>query len=152
MLTFVRNLAIMRARNKGPQRMISSDDCTRREYVDLSHVAPEHADIDQRLSRWGKWHDRHHESRQQHAMWRLYRSTEAAQMYGAPTAEPMDIQDIARIQAGVAALPALHRSATQWCYVKRRNPAKAAADMGTTLTGLALLISDGRAMLVSRGV
>jgi DNA-directed RNA polymerase specialized sigma24 family protein len=85
-------------------------------------------------------------------MFRLYRSTDAAQQYGQQTGQAVDKIDAAKIQSAVVALPTKHRLALSWAYIKRSNPRKAAQTIGVTMQGLRDLVNDARQMLINRGV
>jgi DNA-directed RNA polymerase specialized sigma24 family protein len=62
----------------------------------------------------------------------------------------VDGMDAQRIAKAVGHLPEPHRKALHWSYIRPVNPRRAASDLGTTLDGLALLVRDGRQMLVNR--
>ncbi len=121
-----------------------------RPFVDFSHVEPKHQAIDGRLVNWARW-SVNKAATGASPMFRLYRATDAAQVYGAQAAEPVDSIDAARMQAVVIRLPTPHRLAISWCYIKRTNPTRAAQEVGHSLEGLMRLIRDGREMLVNRG-
>jgi len=63
----------------------------------------------------------------------------------------VDRIDAMRIAKAVAALPVPHRSAVNWAYVRPVSPRRACQAIGTTMEGLALLLRDGRQMLLNRG-
>lgn len=118
-----------------------------RAYVDFSAVLPQHEAIDARLTNWARWcHNR--TGGTVSPTFRLYRSTEVhRQETGGSQIDAMDAQ---AVQKAVTQLPAKHRLALSWCYIKRSNPQRAANDLGQTLQGLADLIRDGRQMLCNR--
>jgi DNA-directed RNA polymerase specialized sigma24 family protein len=62
----------------------------------------------------------------------------------------VDTGDASKVAKAVTALPPPHRAAINWHYVKPVSPRRAAASIGTTLEGLALLVRDGRQMLMNR--
>ncbi len=120
--------------------------------VDFHAVDERHHAIHIRLENWARWCNGR-EAGSVSPMFRMYRSPARAR--GAehtwaigPQVDGMDAQRIAK---AVARLPELHRKALAWCYIKPVNPRRQAADMGVTLEGLALLLRDGRQMLLNRG-
>lgn len=126
-----------------------------REYVDFSLVEEAHREIDARLANWARW------SRSRLDAGALPRTCPGFNLYRSSSLwdgrYPVDIvqvdkMDAQRMQKAVSALPQPHRLALSWCYIKRSNPRRAAADLGQTLEGLMRLIVDGRQMLISRGV
>jgi DNA-directed RNA polymerase specialized sigma24 family protein len=120
-------------------------------FVDFGHVPAHQADIDGRLINWARWSYNRSVGDGASPMFRMYRSTDANQQYGQLCAHPVDHIDAQRMQKAVSHLPAPHRMALSWCYIKRNNPRKAAQLLGYSLEGLARLITDGRQMLISRG-
>ena len=121
-----------------------------RPYVDFSVVEPKHRAMDARLVNWARWCINRAGSGTS-PMFRLYRSTDASQAYGAAVADPVDTIDAMRMQVSVTKLPPPHRLAISWAYIKRSSPRRAAQELGHSLEGLALLVRDGRQMLVNRG-
>jgi DNA-directed RNA polymerase specialized sigma24 family protein len=120
--------------------------------VDFHAVEDRHVEIDRRLKNWACW-CRGSYSPAISPMFQMVRS--AARARGAEhtwALSAVDGMDAQRIAKAVARLPEPHRRAIQWCYVKPINPRRAAADQGTTLDGLALLLRDARTMLVNRRV
>ena len=118
-----------------------------RTYVDFHYVEPGHAEIDQRLRNWALWLFGSNRARQ-HAMWiwcKPAQHWEAVDLRGA-----VDPMDAVAIEKAVCKLPADHRDAVRWCYVFRGNPRRAAQSLGVSMDGLALLVRDGRQMLVNR--
>ncbi|OUM01656.1 hypothetical protein [Variovorax sp. JS1663] len=119
--------------------------------IDFHAVEPHQLDIDRRLRNWGTWC-----TSTPHAasapMFRLAVPAARARAYGSVTAEPVDRSDAIRIARAVAALPRGHAAALHWAYIKPVSPRKACQSIGTTLAGLAKLLTDGRQMLVNRGV
>jgi hypothetical protein len=116
--------------------------------VDFSHVDPHQAEMDERLNNWARWSFSGGGAGCS-PMFRLYRSTEGHQE---ETRTGVDSLDAQKVQKGVSALPSRHRLAVSWCYIKRNNPRRAAQDVGASMEGLALLIRDGRQMLINREV
>jgi hypothetical protein len=118
--------------------------------IDFHAVEPKHADIHKRLQNWAQWCNGGG-APSVSPMFRLYRS--AARARGAEASWSgiaVDGPDASRIARYVAQLPEPHRRAIQWSYVKPVSPRRAAAEIGTSLEGLALLVRDGRQMLVNR--
>jgi DNA-directed RNA polymerase specialized sigma24 family protein len=64
----------------------------------------------------------------------------------------VDTSDAIKIAKAVVALPAPHRAAVNWSYIKPISPRRAAQAIGTSLEGLALYLRDGRQMLINRNV
>ena len=85
-------------------------------------------------------------------MFRQYRSTDANQVYGALASTAIDIIAAQAAQKAVTHLPQRNRLAISWCYIKRNSPRAAAQSLGESIEGLALLIRNGRQMLVNRRV
>jgi DNA-directed RNA polymerase specialized sigma24 family protein len=120
-------------------------------FVDFGYVPPHQESIDLRLINWARWSFNRSEGGVTSPMFRMYRSTDANQQYGKASAQPVDHIDAQRVQKAVSHLPAPHRQALSWCYIKRSNPRKAAQMLGHSMEGLLRLIVDGRQMLVNRG-
>lgn len=119
--------------------------------IDFHAVDAHHVEIHRRLENWARWC---HGARipKRSPMFELCRSTARARGdYGVGTAVPINREDAARIARAVIALPGPHRAALNWNYVKPVAPRRAAANLGTTLAGLALFVRDGRQMLINRG-
>lgn len=119
-----------------------------RASVDFHAVPQAQVAIHERLENWARWC---HNSggRAVQPMFRLYRSSEQWQ---APEVRVVDSLDAQRVQKGVSSLPECHRKAVAWCYVQRTNPRRAAVSLAVTMEGLALLVKDGRTMLINRRV
>lgn len=120
------------------------------EFVDFGHVPVHQTEIDGRLINWARWSYNRAGNGGASPMFRMYRSTDANQQYGMACANPIDHVDAQRMQKAVSNLPAPHRLALSWCYIKRSNPRKAAQLLGHTMQGLMRLIIDGRQMLINR--
>lgn len=119
--------------------------------IDFHAVEAKHAAIHDRLLNWARWCNGSG-GPSQSPMFRLFISPARARAGEvAHFSVPVDRSDAVRIAKAVIALPDAHRSAIQWCYVKPVSPKRAAASIGTTMAGLALLVRDGRQMLVNRG-
>lgn len=118
--------------------------------VDFHAVDPAHYAIHGRLENWARWCNGR-TAPATSPMFRLYRA--AARARGAESTwstVAVDGMDAQRIAKAVAALPAPHRRAIHWSYIKPVSPRRAASEQGTTLEGLALLLRDARTMLVNR--
>lgn len=118
---------------------------------DFHQVEAKHHDIHARLVNWARWCNGSF-STTVSPMFGMVRS--AAQARGAEHAWAtisVDGLDAQRIAKAVTHLPEPHRRALAWSYIKPINPRRAAREQGTTIEGLALLVRDGRQMLVNRG-
>jgi DNA-directed RNA polymerase specialized sigma24 family protein len=118
--------------------------------IDFHYVEAKHAEIHKRLQNWAQWCNGSG-APSVSPMFRLYRS--AARARGAEASWSgiaVDGADASRIARFVGQLPEPHRRALAWCYIKPVSPRRAASEIGTTLEGLALLVRDGRQMLVNR--
>jgi hypothetical protein len=128
-----------------------------RPVVDLSAVSDEHWEIHRRLENWARWCDGASGEKARKAepspMFSLYRSTEARRAYGEETAVPIDKDDALKIHFAIVhpTFDPQARKALQWCYLRPKDPAGAARDMGTDIAGLLDLILAGRALLIERG-
>lgn len=121
-----------------------------RTNIDFHRVEPHQVEIHDRLTNWAKWCNSSG-SPAVSPMFRMYRS--AARARGAEhtwLGAPVDGMDAGRLARFVGQLPTEHRKALNWFYVKPVSPRKAATELGTTLDGLALLVRDGRQMLINR--
>jgi hypothetical protein len=121
------------------------------QYVDFNYVEPAHRDIDAWLINWARW-SMNRAGNSSSPMFRQYRSTDANQVYGSLAAEPIDVIKAQAAQKAVTHLPQRNRLAISWCYIRRNNPRQAAQSFGESIEGLALLIRNGRQMLVNRRV
>ncbi len=118
--------------------------------VDFHTVEEKHYAIHERLLNWAWWCNGSGDASES-PMFRLYRSSAMAKdHYGAASGQAVDTLDAARIAKAVIALPDAHRSAVNWSYVKPVSPARACRAIGVSMEGLALLVRDGRQMLVNR--
>lgn len=119
---------------------------------DFHAVEEKHAQIHARLQNWARWCNGRGGPTTS-PMFRLYVAPARARggeiHFGGGA--PVDKMDAARIAKAVIALPESHRHAINWSYVKPVNPPRAAREIGCTLEGLALLVRDGRQMLLNRG-
>lgn len=115
--------------------------------VDFSRVEEKHRAIHDRLVNWSRWCVSRG-GRDVHPMFRGFKS--AQHWEAIPTADPVDSLDAVAIEKAVQKLPEPHRFAVRWCYVYGSSPRKACQQAGVSKEGLALLIRDGRQMLVNR--
>jgi DNA-directed RNA polymerase specialized sigma24 family protein len=117
--------------------------------VDFNHVEEKHAEIHRRLEEWAIW------VKPRSASWvqPMFRQFRSADVWVAPEARGfVDAIAAQAVEKAVTALPDAHRSAVQWCYVFRTGPLKMCRALGVNREGLAMLVRDGRQMLVNRGV
>lgn len=117
--------------------------------VDFHYVEEKHTQIHTRLENWARWCNGSG-APSTSPMFRLYIAPARAR--GAENTWSgigVDGMDASRLAKYIAKLPEPHRKALQWSYVKPINPRRAAQEMGTSLEGLALLVRDGRQMLVN---
>ena len=118
--------------------------------IDFHAVEAKHAEIHRRLENWGRWCNGSGGPTSS-PMFRLFISP--ARVRGeilANMSVPVDKSDAVRISKAVIALPHQHRAAIQWCYVRPVSPRRAAQSIGVSLDTLAVLVRDGRQMLVNR--
>lgn len=123
----------------------------RDDYIDFHAVEEKHLAIHQRLLNWALWCNGSG-APSTSPMFRLYIASARARSHDGITygASSVDKMDAAKIAKAVAALPEHHRHAVNWCYVKPIAPIRAARAIGVSLDGLALLLRDGRQMLINR--
>lgn len=119
--------------------------------VDFFYVKPAHRKMHDRLVNWACWAHSPQWGRVQ-PMFRLYRSDEHWE--GQSAARVVDAIDAQKVQKGVGLLPEPHRKAIGWNYITRSNPRAAIKklNLGVSVQGLALLVHDGRLMLLNRGI
>lgn len=118
--------------------------------IDFHAVEAKHHEIHARLQNWARWCNGR-AAPSISPMFSMVRS--AARARGAEhtwALSAVDGLDAQRIAKAIGHLPQPHRLALSWCYLKPINPRRAAQDQGTTLEGLALLLRDGRQMLINR--
>lgn len=118
--------------------------------IDFHRVEPGHRAIDSRLKNWAAWCKPRHASLVC-PMFRMMPPPPRVRSDLQLLNDYIDGKDAQEIQKAVVALPDLHRAAIGWSYVNPSPPRRAAKVIGTTLSGLALLVRDGRQMLVNRG-
>jgi DNA-directed RNA polymerase specialized sigma24 family protein len=124
----------------------------KRDAIDFHEVADSHVAIHLRLVNWARWCNGSG-APSTSPMFRLYIAPARARSGDGVThggGSIVDTQDASKIARAVVALPEKHRAAINWAYVKPINPRRAAANLGTTLDELALLLRDARQILVNR--
>ena len=117
--------------------------------IDFNAVPFRQEHIHSRLVNWARW-VRPRRSSWVHPMWRGFKASEV--WAGTRVSVPIDPLDAQAVEKGVSLLPDAHRFAIRWCYVYGGNPRRAARQVGESLEGLAVLITNGRQMLINRGV
>lgn len=120
-------------------------------HIDFHVVDEKHHAIHARLLNWAAWCSGGLGAPASAPGFELYVSPARAKAQSAGT-PAVDRMDAARIAKGVYALPAPHRAALNWCYLKPVNPGRACREVGTNMAGLAQLVRDGRQMLVNRRI
>lgn len=116
------------------------------------HVVEQHQrEIDGRLRNWGLWCNGTTASLTS-PMFRMTPPPPRVRGDIAYSSNSVDRMDAAQMAKAVAALPAPHRAALNWCYVKPVSPKRACQAIGTTMEGLAMFVRDGRQMLINRSV
>lgn len=118
-----------------------------KEQIDFHQVEPHQREIDKRLQNWGKWCNGG-SAPAVSPMFRMVPPPPRVRADEKPLS--VDSADACKMAKAVAVLPASHRAAVNWAYVKPTAPAKACRALGTTMAGLALLLRDGRQMLINR--
>lgn len=122
----------------------------RRDDIDFFMVEQHQIPMHERLVNWARWCNGSGGPTTS-AMFRLYITPARGRSGdGITHGLRVDVMDASKIAKAVVALPEGHRAAINWHYVKPVNPRRAAAAIGTTLSGLALLVRDGRQMLINR--
>jgi len=122
---------------------------TRPESIDFHLVDEKHEAIHKRLENYARWCHGGGGNGGVAPMFRMYRPDNFER--GA-IATPVDGTDAQRIFKGIQALPQPHRIALSWFYIKPVNPRRACQNIGTSMEGLALYVSDGRQMLINRRI
>jgi DNA-directed RNA polymerase specialized sigma24 family protein len=124
----------------------------RDDFIDFHQIEERHIEIHNRLLNWSRWCNGRGAPATS-PMFRLYiaparaRSREEASM---SVSVPVDKDDAVKIAKAVVALPADHRAALNWHYVKPVNPARAARSLGVSLDGLASIVRNARQMLLNK--
>lgn len=122
---------------------------TRIEPVDFHAVEPHQRAIDARLRNWGLWCNGS-TAPMTSPMFRMTPPPPRVRGDIAYSCNNVDRMDAAHVAKAVAALPAPHRAAINWSYVKPVSPRRACQAIGTTMEGLALLVRDGRQILINK--
>jgi hypothetical protein len=123
-----------------------------RTSIDFHAVEEKHFPIHERLLNWARWCNGSG-SPATSPMFRLFVASARAKSgdgVAFSSSGSVDTHDAHLIAKAVSMLPDPHRAAVNWCYIKPTSPRRAASSIGTTLEGLALLLRDGRQMLVNR--
>jgi hypothetical protein len=122
----------------------------RDDYIDFHLVEDKQLGIHARLLNWAQWADGKPGATTS-PMFRLYIAPARGRSGdGVTFGVPVDRKDAVLIAKAVAALPESHRAAVNWAYIKPVAPIRAARTIGTSLQGLAMLLRDGRQMLINR--
>lgn len=122
---------------------------TRTAQIDFHAVEPHQREMDGRLRNWGLWCNGS-TAPMTSPMFRMTPPPPRVRGDLAYSSTPCDRMDAAKVAKAVAALPAPHRAAINWNYVKPVSPKRACQAIGTTMEGLALFVRDGRQMLINR--
>jgi hypothetical protein len=125
---------------------------SKRTYIDFNIVPPQHRGIDARLHNWGRWCNGGRGVSGTSPMFRLVPPPPKQRGDVWEDNGRVDGADATVVAKGVAALPEPHRAALNWLYVRPCPPARACKMLATNMQGLAQLLSDGRQMLINRGV
>lgn len=120
------------------------------EAIDFHAVEPHQRAMDGRLRNWGSWCNGSTGSATS-PMFRMVPPPPRSRGDGACYAAAVDSKDAERIAEAVSELPKPHHAALVWCYARPVSPKRACEALKTTPTGLALLVRDGRQMLINRG-
>ena len=123
----------------------------KRDFVDFSHVPEHQLAIHARLENWGLT-CRDPKKRRTSPGFELYQAEKGNTWM---TLEPKTIpdqQDARKIARGVADLPTRHRLAVCWYYIDGSHVMRARKKIGATSDELQALVTDGRQMLMNRGV
>jgi hypothetical protein len=118
---------------------------------DFHAVEANHREIDGRLRNWALWCTGSNVPMTS-PMFRMTPPPPRVRGDLAYSCNNVDRMDAANVAKAVAALPAPHRTALNWCYIKPVSPKKACQALGTTMEGLALFVRQGRQMLINRSV
>ena len=117
--------------------------------IDLHAVSEKHAAIDAKLVNWAAW------VKPRSASWcsPMFRQAQSnsRQWHAPEIRQTCDIIGAQAIEKAVCKLPEKHRDAIRWHYVFPVAPAKVCRALGVSYEGLALLVADGRTMLINRG-
>lgn len=121
--------------------------------IDFHAVEPHQREIDRRLQNWGRWCNGT-TAPMTSPMFRMTPPPPRVRgdMAYALAGDAVDRMDAQKVAKAVAALPASHRSALNWSYVKPVSPRRACEAIGTTAEGLMQYVRDGRQMLINRQI
>ena len=123
-----------------------------RAYVDFASVPVSQWKMHDRLENWGKWcHGSQKQTGTGSPMFNLYQSGESQRRrYGEEVAIPVDKDDALKIHFAIVHpnFPDHQRRALQWSYLRPRDPAGKAKELGVDLNGLKQLVEAGRATLI----
>lgn len=115
--------------------------------IDLHHIAPQHAAIDERLKNWARW-SRDRGGGYVHPMFRGYRPDNFERE---PPGQGVDQLDATAMQKVVVQLPEKHRLALAWCYIHPYiSPGKTARLLAVSMRGLADMLFEARCMVINR--
>lgn len=120
------------------------------EAIDFHAVEPHQRAMDGRLRNWGRWCNGAMGSAIS-PMFRMVPPPPRSRGDGACYGDTVDSKDAERIADAVSELPKPHWAALVWCYARPVSPKRACEQIKTTPAGLALLVRDGRQMLINRG-
>lgn len=116
-------------------------------YVDFHLVEDKHLAIHEALQNWARWCF-NRGGAHSHPM---FRWAKPAQHWDAVNVQtPVDRMEAQRMEKEVGKLPTKNQAAIRWSYVYQGPPRRTAVMLGVSLDGLALLVRDGRQMLVNR--
>lgn len=130
---------------------------TPRVHVDFASVPPSQWRMHDRLEMWARWcRGGSGESARTEGspMFSLFRSSEAKRKYGEEVSVPVDKDDALKIHFAIVS-PTFDpqcRRALQWNYLRPKNPARMADEMGVTMQKLADLVVRGRLILIERNI
>lgn len=117
---------------------------------DFHYVPEDQKAIDARLENWASY-VRVKSPSWVSPIWKLGRS--GGRQWHQPEFRPAcDVLDGMVLEKAVFKLPEPHRAAIRWAYVYRRHPAEFCKAQAMSKATLAILINDGRRMLINRKV
>jgi hypothetical protein len=122
-------------------------------YVDVASVPPSQWAMHDRLENWARWcrGSQKQTGTTGSPMFSLYRSSDAKRTYGEETSVPIDKDDALKIHFAITGptFDPQMRRALQWCYLRPKNPAGQARELGLAgVEQLRDLIRDGRQLLI----
>ena len=118
--------------------------------VDFHHVADEQLEIHARLKNWESW-VKPRSLPWVSPMFRQARSN-SRQWHQPEIRATCDILGAMRMERAIYHLPEMHRTAIRWYYVYPVSPIRVCKTLGVSMESLALLVRDGRRMLMNRGM